>query len=244
MKILIFFFFTSMLTYCQAQISHHHEGVEDSHHHRQKDLDEEDLELLERMEQIDEMIKLVRKARSVEDIEPTSNNEDDIVEDKEMVKVLGRVDLTESGNVEAVADVMKTLPGDVQLEFLMNEFMMTDESAKSSIVHHHDVSSDVVHQDHLAKREASPEPAAYGGGYFASSKVFSRPSSFSSYDDPHPEPEYHHPHPEPENYNRFRRSVDHSRVDHHEHPDSYQSHSAHGKFYKPRDVDNHEGKRF
>ena len=78
--------------------------------------------LLRKIEELDQMIQIakLRHTRSVED-------EDDIVGEKEMINVMGRVDLDVQDNVEAVADVMKTLSGETQLEFLMKKFMMVEE---------------------------------------------------------------------------------------------------------------------
>jgi len=203
--------------------------------------DDVDLALQEEMEKLDEMIKLVRRARSADhhdDIE-------DMVGDKEMLKVMSRVDLDNPDNVEPIADVMRTLPGDVQLEFLMDKFMMTDAEAKDNIVHHHDaVSSD---HDHMVKRSpvADPEPSAYGGppGAFASSSFFSRGSSNPFSYEEEAEPDYERDH------YRFRREADHHadvhqqrqqqshNVDHpprhHQpHQDSHEGHTRHGKFFK------------
>ena len=98
-----------------------------------EDIDEDDdeEELLKKIDEVNSMITLVRNARSiVEEEEP-----DSMVAENEMVKVLDTIDLSKSENVEAVSEVLKTLPGEVQLEFLMNKFMMKDEKVKEEIMH-------------------------------------------------------------------------------------------------------------
>ena len=93
-----------------------------------EDSDEE--ELLQHIDELDTMIKLARNARSIkEDEDP-----DSMVAEDEMIKVMDSIDLTSAENVEAVSEVLKTLPGDVQLEFLMNKFMMKDAKVKEEII--------------------------------------------------------------------------------------------------------------
>ena len=144
-------------------------GVFADHH---EDLDVEDLALLQKMDELDEMIKLVsRSARSAHDHNHNQHDHnaaglEDITDDKEMIAVMERVDLDNPANVESVADVMRTLPGDVQLEFLMKRFMMTEDTEKS--LDHHQVSSSP------AKRSADP----YGGAF---SSFFSNSGSSSHY---------------------------------------------------------------
>ena len=86
-----------------------------------------DDELLQQIEKLDTMIKLARNARSIKE-------DEDMVGEDEMVRVLDSIDLSSAENVEAVSDVLRTLPGDVQLEFLMNKFMMKDEEVKEEIM--------------------------------------------------------------------------------------------------------------
>ena len=92
--------------------------------------DSDDVELLQQIDELDTMIKLARNARSImEDEDP-----DSMVAEHEMIKVMDSIDLTSAENVEAVSEVLKTLPGDVQLEFLMNKFMMKDAKVKDEII--------------------------------------------------------------------------------------------------------------
>merc|ERR1712098_48094 len=93
-----------------------------------EDVDLEEADLFDKINELDHMISLVRKARSVED------DDNDIVGEKEMLLVLDQIDLTWADNVEAVADVMKTLSGERHVEFLMNKFMMTNKDVKDDIV--------------------------------------------------------------------------------------------------------------
>ena len=89
-----------------------------------------DDELLQQIEELDTMIKLARNARSIKEDEEV----EDMVAEDEMVRVLDSIDLSSAENVEAVSDVLRTLSGDAQLEFLMNKFMMKDEEMKEEIV--------------------------------------------------------------------------------------------------------------
>merc|ERR1712137_861926 len=102
------------------------------------------------------------------------------------------IDLSKSENVEAVSEVLKTLPGEVQLEFLMNKFMMKDEKVKEEIMHAKAGSSSKAKRSTYRRSSSHAEPEPEYSYY----KQFS--SAFS-----HAEPE-----PEP----RYRRSPD----DHHE----------------------------
>ena len=86
-----------------------------------------DDELLQQIEELDTMIKLARNARSIKE-------DEDMVAEDEMVRVLDSIDLSSAENVEAVSDVLRTLSGDAQLEFLMNKFMMKDEEMKEEIM--------------------------------------------------------------------------------------------------------------
>ena len=93
--------------------------------------DSDDEDLLQQIDELDTMIKLARNARSIkEDEDP-----DSMVAEDEIIKVMDSVDLTSTDNVEALSEVLKTLPGDVQLEFLMNKFMMKDAKVKEEIIH-------------------------------------------------------------------------------------------------------------
>ena len=89
-----------------------------------------DDELLQQIEGLDTMIKLARNARSIKEDEEV----EDMVGEDEMVRVLDSIDLSSAENVEAVSDVLRTLSGDAQLEFLMNKFMMKDEEVKEEIM--------------------------------------------------------------------------------------------------------------
>ena len=95
--------------------------VSNIHSHKTAN-DVESDHLLQKIEELDQMIQAakLRRTRSVED-------EEDIVGEKEMISVMGRVDLDVQDNVEVVADVMKTLSGETQLEFLMKKFMMEED---------------------------------------------------------------------------------------------------------------------
>ena len=94
--------------------------------------EEDDDDLLARIEDLDSMIQLVRNARSIPDV--PDEDEDDIVGEKEMVQVMDSIDLTNAENVEIVADLMKTLSGEAQLEFLMDKFMMKDSEIRDEIM--------------------------------------------------------------------------------------------------------------
>ena len=78
----------------------------------------QDEELYNKLQSLEQMISLVRNARSVtEDLEEAED-------DKEIIEVMSRVDLSDSTNVDAVGDVLKTLSGSKQMEFLMTKIMM------------------------------------------------------------------------------------------------------------------------
>ena len=94
--------------------------------------EEDDDDLLARIEDLDSMIQLVRNARSIPDV--PDEDDDDIVGEKEMVQVMDSIDLTNAENVEIVADLMKTLSGEAQLEFLMDKFMMKDSEVREEIM--------------------------------------------------------------------------------------------------------------
>ena len=94
--------------------------------------EEEDDDLLARIEDLDSMIQLVRNARSIPGV--PDEDDDDIVGEKEMVQVMDSIDLTNAENVEIVADLMKTLSGEAQLEFLMDKFMMKDSEIRDEIM--------------------------------------------------------------------------------------------------------------
>ena len=91
----------------------------------------DDEELLQQIDELDTMIKLARNARSIK----TDEDPDSMVADEEIIKVMDSIDLTSTDNVEVVSEVLKTLPGDVQLEFLMTKFMMKDAKVKEEIMH-------------------------------------------------------------------------------------------------------------
>ena len=79
---------------------------------------DQDEEFYKQLQDLDQMISLVRNARSV------SLEQEEDEDDEELMEVLDMVDLDDSSNVEAVADVMKTLDGGKQMEFLMTRFMV------------------------------------------------------------------------------------------------------------------------
>ena len=83
-------------------------------------------DLLQKIEELDQMIQAARQSRYRRSVE----DENDIVGEKEMISVMGRIDLAVQDNVEVVADVLKTLSGETQLEFLMKKFMMDEEDEK------------------------------------------------------------------------------------------------------------------
>ena len=112
-----------------------------------------DDELLQQIEELDTMIKLARNARSIKEDEEV----EDMVAEDEMVRVLDSIDLSSAENVEAVSDVLRTLPGDVQLEFLMNKFMMKDEEVKEEIM-----SSKTGVSSTKAKRSAYSRQVSHG----------------------------------------------------------------------------------
>ena len=78
----------------------------------------QDEEFYKQLQDLDQMISLVRNTRSVS----VEVEEDE--DDQEIMELLNMVDLDDSSNVEAVADVMKTLDGGKQMEFLMTKFMV------------------------------------------------------------------------------------------------------------------------
>ena len=119
------------IVHCRSHVSldseHLHEDLNEAFVDVE-DVDMEEADLIDKINELDHMISLVRKARSLDD------DDDDIVGEQEMLLVMDQIDLTKSDNVEAVADVMKTLSGERQLEFLMNKFMMTNKDVKDDIV--------------------------------------------------------------------------------------------------------------
>jgi len=230
----------------------HHEGFDE------ETQDLEDLVLLQKMDQLDQMIKLVRNARSVHEDNEGEEDEESIVDDKEMIAVMERVDLDNPENVELVADVMRTLPGDVQLEFLMKKFMMSAEESvfEKSQDHQHD--NQHVH-DHVKR-------SVLGGfGHFGGSQVF------TGYAEPEPEyistsrfTSHSHAEPEPGFHQRWRRASEHSQAKeqgHHEHQEhskehakashqakeqrqessSHSAHAKHGKFFRSGNSAEFEG---
>ena len=115
--------------------SHHNDlhGVDEPRSSQEETSHEEDDDdLLARIEDLDSMIQLVRNARSIPDV--PEEEDDDIVGEKEMVQVMDSIDLTNAENVEIVADLMKTLSGEAQLEFLMDKFMMKDSEVREEIM--------------------------------------------------------------------------------------------------------------
>ena len=75
-------------------------------------------ELYSQLHSLEQMISLVRNTRSV------TGDLDDDEDDQEIMDIMEKVDLSDSTNVDAVADVLKTLPGGKQMEFLMTKVMM------------------------------------------------------------------------------------------------------------------------
>ena len=59
------------------------------------------------------------------------NDYGDVFSEREMLEVLNNIDLSKSDNTDAVADVLKTLSGPLQLEFLMNKFMIRSGEAEN-----------------------------------------------------------------------------------------------------------------
>ena len=148
--------------------SHHNSVNDDSYDVIDNARVEDDDNFLNQISELDHMINLVRRARSV----PEADN--DIVGEDLMVEVMDQIDLTIPDNVEIVADVMKSLSGEKQLEFLMNKFMMHDDEIKRSMVEPSSRSTEPVtslHSSDKVKREAQP----YGGGS-------GRISQFDSFD--------------------------------------------------------------
>jgi len=153
-------------------------------------------ELLQQIEELDTMIKLARNARSIKDDE----DPDSMVAEDEMIKVMDSIDLTSAENVEAVSEVLKTLPGDVQLEFLMNKFMMKDAKVKEEIINSKTGSSAKVKRSTYNRGSSHAEPEPEYSYYKQFSTAFS--------------------HAEPEPQPRYRRSpADHDHHDHHDHHD-------------------------
>ena len=116
--------------------SHHNDlhGVDEPRSSQEEtSREEDDDDLLARIEDLDSMIQLVRNARSIPDV-PDEDDDQDIVGEKEMVHVMDSIDLTNAENVEIVADLMKTLSGEAQLEFLMDKFMMKDPEVREEIM--------------------------------------------------------------------------------------------------------------
>jgi len=168
----------------------------------------DDEELLQQIDELDTMIKLARNARSIK----TDEDPDNMVADDEIIKVMDSIDLTSTDNVEVVSEVLKTLPGDVQLEFLMTKFMMKDAKVKEEIMHSKTRSASKSKRSTFSRSfsQAEPEPEY---------SAFSRDLSHAE-----PEPEYSYykqfsnafSHAEPEPEPRYRRSP----ADHHEGPKS------------------------
>jgi len=158
-----------------------------------------DDELLQQIEELDTMIKLARNARSIKEDEEV----EDMVAEDEMVRVLDSIDLSSAENVEAVSDVLRTLPGDVQLEFLMNKFMMKDEEVKEEIMSSKTgVSSTKAKRSAYGRQVSHADPEPEYSNYKQFSSSFSEVRS-SSVSDGTAEPE-----PEPSHYSpRFRRSA-------------------------------------
>jgi len=151
--------------------------------------DSDDEELLQQIDELDTMIKLARNARSIK----RDEDPDNMVADDEMIKVMDSIDLTSTDNVEAVSEVLKTLPGDVQLEFLMTKFMMKDAKVKEEIMHSKTRSPSKSKRSTFSRDFSHAEPEPEYSYYKQFSNAFS-----------HAEPE-----PEP----RYRRSP----ADHHAH---------------------------
>ena len=152
----------------------------------------QDEEFYKQLEDLDQMISLVRNARSV----PVDVEEEE--DDEEIMAVLNMVDLDDSSNVEAVADVMKTLDGGKQLDFLMTKFMVRrgrkdeveDNSAEPAENNDEDVG-----QEQQEDEEEEEEPMLSRQRRFISDMF----SYFTGDSEPEPEPENpHYPQPWPQ----------------------------------------------
>ena len=130
LKLLICGFLVLALAHCRSHHNDLHVVDEPRSSQEETSHDEGDDDLLARIEDLDSMIQLVRNARSIPDVP----DDDDIVGEKEMVQVMDSIDLTNAENVEIVADLMKTLSGEAQLEFLMDKFMMKDSEIRDEIM--------------------------------------------------------------------------------------------------------------
>jgi len=141
--------------------------------------DSNEEELLQQIDELDTMIKLARNARSIkEDEDP-----DSMVAEDEMIKVMDSIDLTSTENVEAVSEVLKTLPGEVQLEFLMNKFMMKDAKVKDEIINSKTGSSAKAKRSTYRRGSSHAEPEPEYSYYKQFSTAF-------SHAEPEPEPRY------------------------------------------------------
>merc|ERR1719192_661545 len=134
------------------------------------------------------MISLVRKARSVSvDVE-----EDE--DDEEIMAVLDMVDLEDSSNVDAVADVMKTLDGGKQMEFLMTKFMVKRERREDGGDYPLEPTENQEDEDD-EEVTAEEEPMLSRQRRFISDMF----SYFTGDSQPEPEPEnIHYSHPGPD----------------------------------------------
>lgn len=140
----------------------------------------QDEELYNQLQSLEQMISLVRNARSVtEDLEEAED-------DQEIMEVMSRVDLSDSTNVDAVGDILKTLSGSKQMEFLMTKIMMGRADDEDL---HLQQSLDVEHSsspDTDQAEEDEPEPLLSRQRRFISDMF----SYFTGDQEPEPEEDY------------------------------------------------------
>ena len=134
-------------------------------------------EFQKQLQDLEEMIFLVRNARSV-----TVELEED-EDDQEIIDVMDMVDLNDPTNVDAVAEVLKTLSGGKQMEFLMTKFMMGRADSDDSDDSDFDYSPAPE-----AEKVEEPEPMLSRQRRFVS-QMFSYFAGEESEPEPEPEPE-------------------------------------------------------
>ena len=142
-------------------------------------------ELYSQLQSLEQMISLVRNTRSV------TGDLDDDEDDQEIMDIMEKVDLSDSTNVDAVADVLKTLPGGKQMEFLMTKVMMGRVEDQGLT----EQSSDVEEEEPMLSRQRRYISEMFS--YFTgdSEEPQSEPDS-SHYSLTEPEPEFEPSYPE------------------------------------------------
>ena len=142
-------------------------------------------ELYSQLHSLEQMISLVRNTRSV------TGDLDDDEDDQEIMDIMEKVDLSDSTNVDAVADVLKTLPGGKQMEFLMTKVMMGRVEDQGLT----EQSSDVEEEEPMLSRQRRYISEMFS--YFTgdSEEPQSEPDS-SHYSLTEPEPEFEPSYPE------------------------------------------------